>query len=215
MLDEVFTIYHETGFLHHGYVVVGEREAIVQNLKTRLGTAAIYDSSGLFGIAQSRLLKERQSRKLELGGRRFFVLAAQTITLEAQQALLKTFEEPNPGNHFFIIVSSETLVLPTLRSRCEIIYYPSRHPSAAVEKKPRVFLSAPPEERLEIVAELLSTADAGDSDAIPAFLNGLELSIVPDFKAGTEIKRARGYLRQQGNAPRLILEHLALVLPRN
>ena len=214
MLEEIFAVYKQTGFLHHAYLIVGERGAVLEELRSRFGSEAIYESYDSFNIAASRSLKERQSRKIELGGRRFFILAIQSVTLEAQQALLKTLEEPNPGNHFFLVVSSAEIFLPTLRSRCQAIYLPFCRAASRQENKAKAFLVLPPEKRLGAAAELLSAADDGDSDAIPSFLNDLELAVAPDLKACTEIKRARGFLRQRATIPRLVLEHLALVLPK-
>lgn len=43
------------------------------------------------------------------------------ITLQAANALLKTLEEPPEGLHFIFITSNLSQVLPTLRSRCQVI----------------------------------------------------------------------------------------------
>ncbi len=45
------------------------------------------------------------------------------ITIQAANALLKTLEEPPPGLHFILITSNLSQVLPTLRSRCQVVHF--------------------------------------------------------------------------------------------
>ena len=44
---------------------------------------------------------------------------ANTMTESAQNALLKTLEEPNPNTHFLLITTANTELLPTIQSRCQ------------------------------------------------------------------------------------------------
>ncbi len=48
---------------------------------------------------------------------------ADSMTLEASNALLKTLEEPADQNVFFLITSNEDALIPTIRSRCQSIYF--------------------------------------------------------------------------------------------
>jgi DNA polymerase III subunit delta' len=49
--------------------------------------------------------------------------AAHLLTIEAANALLKTLEEPRPKTTIILLAPSETAVLPTLKSRCQIIRF--------------------------------------------------------------------------------------------
>src|SRR3989344_7773439 len=69
-----------------------------------------------FGIDEARALREMASLK-SLSGKALFILGAVSVTTEAQQALLKLFEEPAQGAVFILLVPHGSL-LPTLRSRC-------------------------------------------------------------------------------------------------
>jgi len=51
------------------------------------------------------------------GDAKAVILAASRLFHEAQNAMLKLFEEPPAGTTLFLVVPSEGLVLPTLRSR--------------------------------------------------------------------------------------------------
>lgn len=54
---------------------------------------------------------------------RFFIIApADTMNEAAQNAFLKTFEEPKPHCHFILLTQQPDLLLPTIRSRAQIFY---------------------------------------------------------------------------------------------
>lgn len=55
------------------------------------------------------------------GDAKAVVLAASRLFHEAQNAMLKLFEEPPAGTTLFLVVPSEGLVLPTLRSRLTLL----------------------------------------------------------------------------------------------
>jgi DNA polymerase III subunit delta' len=53
---------------------------------------------------------------------RFVVINhVERMTLQAANALLKTLEEPPAGVHFVLITSNLSQVLPTIRSRCQVV----------------------------------------------------------------------------------------------
>ena len=90
-----------------------------------------------------------------LEGRRVILLEnAQRMTVQAQNALLKSLEEPDGETHFILTASGETGILPTVRSRCRVVRMPPW-----------------PRERLE--AELLARqADADKAREIAALCGG-------------------------------------------
>jgi len=77
--------------------------------------------------APSRELKIDQIRQVEAqlhrapleGGRRVVILLrADTLNVPAQNAFLKTLEEPPAGNHLVLVADAADALLPTIRSRC-------------------------------------------------------------------------------------------------
>lgn len=79
------------------------------------------------GRAPSRDLRVEQIRQLEgalaiapvEGERRVvLVVAAESMNLAAQNAFLKTLEEPPPGTHIVLVAEAGERLLPTIRSRC-------------------------------------------------------------------------------------------------
>ena len=69
------------------------------------------------GVADARTLVEQAILRPVASDCRVFIVSAKTILPDAQNALLKLFEEPNAHSIFFLIIPSEDLLLPTLRSR--------------------------------------------------------------------------------------------------
>jgi|GEM_PF-166467 hypothetical protein len=190
-----------------------------------------YDS---FGIKDSHNLIEKEANRSFSGRGRFFVLEISSITPEAQNSLLKTLEEPVAGTHFFIITRNSETFLPTVRSRMQI-FLPetstqAKRVSAGVE-----FLKLDLPERLEFIQKEFLPARAGGkkstsinkkdrtkSDIID-FIIDLERSLHDkiDLRKITkdeeislrELEKAQRYLQNPRSSNRLILEHLALILP--
>ena len=70
-------------------------------------------------IAQIRALQERLSfRPMEARTRFIFICGAEAMNPQAQNALLKTLEEPPPATVLILISAAPNQLLPTIRSRC-------------------------------------------------------------------------------------------------
>ena len=153
--------------------------------------------------------------------RRIFVIAFNFITHQAQNAFLKLFEEPNPGTHFFLITRSAEVLLPTLRSRLEIISptfishrVTDKRGAGLVEK----FLKTAPGKRTDLFKKVL---DDKDKTAAIVFLNELEMKLHAreDFSNPAnslvleEILKVRSYLHDSGASMKMLLEHIALLVP--
>ena len=73
-------------------------------------------------VDQVRELAERLSMTSMRGGRRVAIVTpAQAMTVNAQNALLKTLEEPAAGTLLMLVTARPSAILPTLRSRCQRI----------------------------------------------------------------------------------------------
>ncbi|MGC4115433.1 MAG: DNA polymerase III subunit delta' [Myxococcales bacterium] len=70
-------------------------------------------------IAQIRKLQERLAFKALEARRKFaLILQADAMNVQAQNALLKTLEEPPDGTTLVLVSSAPHALLPTIRSRC-------------------------------------------------------------------------------------------------
>jgi DNA polymerase-3 subunit delta' len=84
----------------------------------------LIEGDNSIGIDQSRMLsKEICEYPYESEKRVIIIDQAETLTREAANALLKTLEEPPPYNHFFLITSAEKEIPPTIRSRCNRVFF--------------------------------------------------------------------------------------------
>jgi DNA polymerase-3 subunit delta' len=76
--------------------------------------------TGSIKIDQARAAIERAAYRPFEGRRRVVVIdAADAMVMEAQNALLKTLEEPPPASTFVLVTSRPDVLLPTVRSRCQ------------------------------------------------------------------------------------------------
>jgi DNA polymerase III delta prime subunit len=178
------------------------------------------ESAAVFGIDEARLLREHALLRPIAGEEKFFIIAVDALTREAQNALLKTLEDPTPGTYFFLLLpSAETLVL-TLRSRLEIVR--GHTPRTSAHDQARAFLAAPLAERLEraaVLAEALAK-EKTTRESVVAFIGALSVAarkekVFPRDRttALQEIARIEGYARDRSASVKMLLEHLAIVSP--
>ena len=90
--------------------------------KQKIGVEAVHD-----------LQHGLQYQQYERAGRRVVIIrGAETLTLPAQNALLKTLEEPPVGTLMILTSPTPQALLPTVLSRCRLVYLP-RLPDATIE----------------------------------------------------------------------------------
>ncbi|MDO8522466.1 MAG: hypothetical protein Q7S08_04245 [bacterium] len=171
-----------------------------------------------FGIEDARELRRRASSRAVREKHRVFIIVTSGMTVEAQNALLKTLEEPSADARFFIIVPSPETLLPTLRSRAQIVLLSDSVEKGAVDAGG--FLAATPRVRIEMLKSLLpKEKEERDVGAIIVFLSSLEKELgkagAEKAKAGLEaIYRARKYIADDGSLLKPLLEQVALLVPR-
>ena len=192
---------------------------------------------GLFSVADSRRVCELSTTAPFTDEHKVVIIAANRAYHEAQNALLKLFEEPPPRTYLFLVLPSLGGLLQTLRSRVQVLSpyqdvvrstsdvgrttsHTSNIPKATAE-----FLKASKEKRSALIKKLTSGKDEEEKrenreEAI-ALLNGIEAVAYEKLKHGGEtaallsdIAILRGHLYDRSAPVRMILEHLSIVLPR-
>lgn len=205
--------------LHHAYLLIGRLDDTEQKLHE------VFSSQGLtlvgspdyfvfkeptFGIEQARTLGALAIRKA-FGDKKVFLLAPESVSAEAQNALLKTFEEPIPNTHFFLVVSDEQVVLPTLRSRMRVLHVKRSNLDAdSKESEVEKFLKSSIKDRLSFTKKFV---DAEKN--LSAFLDELLLVLRKQdvgLQSLSQVHEMRLRSGERSASTRLILEHLSLVL---
>ncbi len=172
----------------------------------------------VFGINESRMIKEIHSSKSFIEGeKRIFIIEASGMTHEAQNSLLKIFEEPNDNSHFFLVMPSVEVLLPTLRSRLFIIKSSENSQNTQVIKEAENFLKLSKKDKVAFVDELaqkISDEKAQKSDA-QEFLAALEIVFykkhkIAHTKSLSVILKARDYMNDRSPSVKQLLEYVAL-----
>jgi DNA polymerase III delta prime subunit len=216
--------------MHHAYVVAAAQEkglaAVLLWIEREMGLATrgnpdvMVLTHGFFSVEDARRVQELAMQAPVHGDTKAIVIAAEQAYHESQNALLKLFEEPPRGTHLFLIVPTIATLLPTLRSRVQVL-------SVGVQDRvesPLVaeFLSATPEKRSALIKRLTTGRDDEERRArrieTLELVNGIEHVAAENPRKHLalleELQTLRGFLHDRSAPVKLVLEHLALVTPR-
>ncbi len=230
-------IYKKNGALHHAYAIQGSKENVMPELlkflesdfgvKIKNNPDFFYQEFETFTIDDGRDLQERHLRRA-IGSKKVFIIVTRFITVEAQNALLKLFEEPTQDTHLFLVMPNTQTLLPTLKSRLVMLNYENAdlENGAQLAKK---FLSEKPAGRLILVKKMIEEKDRGAAiDLVTAIERALsprlhtpnsvdkKNSSEPSSETArslTEVLLVKKYLHDRAPSTKLLLEHICLILP--
>ncbi|MEK7100928.1 MAG: hypothetical protein AAB921_02400 [Patescibacteria group bacterium] len=222
----------------HALVVEGDREQAVRTLRAHAAEALsiagephadfVVFEYGLFSVEDARAVAQFASSAPVAGDAKMVVIAATRIFHEAQNALLKLFEEPPQSVVMALIVPSVGQLLPTLRSRVVVLSSEGAPASPA-----RAFIALTPEAREKFLGKLLDRTK-GEKDEDKQAARGELLALVEDLiretyrakeKASEKDKESLTafladlsaflpILHERSAPLKLIVEHVLLVYPR-
>jgi DNA polymerase III, delta subunit len=139
------------------------------------------------------------------------VIEAQLIAPEAQQALLKLFEEPPSTTKFVLVTESKNGLLPTLLSRLAILDMPNAS-SRSTNSVFTTFQTSSYAVRLEHIAKITKEKNTKEIELLrDGVLWFLEQKPTP--KLATEILLCVTLMPNRGASKKMLLEELALTLP--
>lgn len=120
------------------------------------------------GIGEVKNLQKKLFLKPFQGETKALILEnAEKLTHEAQNALLKTLEEPPSNTLIILIVQNKDLILPTILSRCKIIKFKERPLSLSENEKEEYsnklesLLSAGVGDKLKLAQDLSKNKEEG------------------------------------------------------
>ncbi|MDD5721316.1 MAG: hypothetical protein PHT16_02630 [Candidatus Pacebacteria bacterium] len=223
--------------LHHAYLIEGAREEIFLEIKEFLKKIDV-DTVGNpdfvnisidnFKIDDAFALRSMSAGKSFSSVKKIFLIYANTMSIDAQNVLLKMFEEPIENTHFFLIVPDANFLLKTFISRFYLI---SARPCLDEEEAKEIekFIKMPLKNRIDYIKELLAVPEEKEEDIAPLdsarskalrFLDALEFVLHKKMsKAAFDINpflhffKVREFLRMPGSSTKSLMESVALITP--
>jgi len=221
---------------HHAFVIEAEEEEGIEvaqawarehlGMKIENNPDVVVMRYGLLSVEDARRVSELAASAPFAGESKVVIISASRAYHEAQNALLKLFEEPPPGTYLFFILPSLGGLLPTLRSRVQVLDAQKGLRKSFIPEAAEAFLKASKEKRSALIKKLTSGKDEEErrelrEEAI-AIVNGIEAVAYEKLQRGdgvaallSDIATLRGYLHDRSAPVRMILEHLSLVIPKN
>lgn len=201
---------------HHAFLAYAnsiDESAIPEALKKQ-STDVQHILRDRFSIDDARELSSLASLTSFEAPQRIFVIAANDIAVEAQNALLKLFEEPPAHARFYVVIPRVSMLLPTLLSRL-FVFDPVRGAASADSNEAFAsFAAASYGQRLEAIA---TKTKEKDSAWIEAILHGCESEASSLGSTSASLLKAvlfaRSYIRSKGASVKMLLEEIALDLP--
>jgi DNA polymerase III delta prime subunit len=219
---------------HHAYYLIGSDSVRTDLLSLLEKTHQIKPQANpdffdrvyeTFVIDDAREVKTFHGmRPVTETGKKVFVLQMNGITVEAQNALLKLLEEPAEYAHFFIVIPSAHLLLPTVKSRMRFVSSGVAEKSVTAGVEVEVYslaeklLTLSAAKRLEEVKKLIddiSKEKKTKQDAID-LLNAIQAVVygergVKEGKSALEtIELARNYIHDRAPSVKMLLEYVML-----
>lgn len=219
---------------HHAYCIVGEPARLHGELAAILekrhkvrfhGNPDLFDRAcETFAIDDARELKAfAETKPVDSAGSKVCLVATGSITVEAQNALLKLLEEPPEYARFFLIVPSAHLLLPTVKSRLATIEAGETDVPGAtggsgeIGTIAREFLRLAPAKRFDMVKKFMDEVakeKRSKQDAID-LLNAIEREVHAAGAAKNAdrldaLELARTYMHDRSPSLKMLLEYVAL-----
>ena len=218
--------------LHHAYVITGAnqdaiRKTIEEFLEKEMklvprGNPDIYMREYVnFGIDDVADVLSAHIRR-PMGEKKIIVALANSITMQAQNSLLKMIEEPTAHTHFFIGVPSASILLPTVLSRVHVIALNTDEDSSTGKSKiAKEFISSTAAGRLDMIKGWLADLDREKTTKEDIFHIVADIEYIAHEEALKKtsthalsvLARVDDYLRDPSSSLKMLLEYLALELP--
>jgi len=240
-MDLSLTKHLDKDNLHHAYLVEGLHENVVPKILAGLENLGIKTEGNpdfiqievdSFKIEDARNLKSLRVEKSfssDKGAKKVFLISANSFLLEAQNTMLKMFEEPIEDTHFFLVVPDASALLKTFVSRFYSISLEQE--LGGGHKEAERFIEMSVKDRMNFIKEFLVEPEENKDEEVivqnstrakaQSFLNALETVLYKKIPRGTlgkygyfeQIFTAREFLRQPGSSTKSLLESVALITP--
>lgn len=236
--------------MHHAFIVQGDiqksRAGLLAFLKDEFSMGLGHNdvfvfNRGDFGIDDVQEIIQINSRKPVSGDIKILIIELHSISHQAQNALLKTLEEPRPGTYIFILTNTASIFLPTILSRTQVLNLStsvSNGATSGTSKKAELdtdsnselfdvnlFIKSSSAKRIAQIKEILdlkADEEIGDAE-IFTFIQEVEKMAhdkcdkekdPSDSLAIAKVfTNVSEYMRDSSSSKKLLLEYIALRLP--
>lgn len=198
---------------HQALYYAVSRADVIETILARLRETGVVTClrAEAWGIENSRAVATEAYRTDTAGRLRHLVLIASTVTVEAQNALLKILEEPPRGVVFHCIFPPGSALLPTVRSRLIAVPLP---PEAADTELFDALIRLPVTEQLSLIEERLKQKDLvwveaikrGGFERIRGWLGALQPA------TASRLYTTLSLLNTRGAANKMLLEDVVLTV---
>lgn len=121
-------------------------------------------TDGSLKIDQIRAVKQDLSLSaIESESKVFVIQQAERMTPGAANSLLKFLEEPNANVYLFLLTTQREGILPTIRSRCQIVHFPALNQEQMLQALEEAGITR---ERARLLGAL--TSDIAEAEALNA-----------------------------------------------
>ncbi len=236
---------------HHAYFFAGDSERGIATAtayaEKELGIQGtnnpdiLIQRFGLFSVEDARKISDIAYRSPTNGNQKILIVAAPRIFEQAQNALLKIFEEPPAGVTLVLVIPSEGILLPTLRSRLLPLPH-TVQPNATehratgeIDPLTKEFIRANTKEKEKLIAKLVDQSKS-DTEEVKQVTRASAITLIEGLTKYfyTEREKAKSVNVQQElllflsdlnrfvpimhtrSAPlKLIFEHILITFPRS
>jgi len=228
-MQKIFDQYKNNGELHHFHLIEGDKENVKESLLiflekdfgSNLKDSALFYNYEFdsFLVDDSRAISMKANIKTPEGKKMVFVIFANSINEKAQNALLKTFEEPPQNTYFFVILPRTDSLLPTFISRSVLVHGDKKKSGETLNDLRKKTVG----ERLKFAEGLVK--DIKDEKVEKVEAQKFIRNLINGFKSEIENKPSKekvdairvlmqidDYLKDSGASTKILLERAVLLI---
>lgn len=232
-MNEIAEQYNKNRDLHHFYLLEGDKNVLdieitdflEKQLQIDTADKSIFYSYQFnsFFVKDSREILSKSQIKTPIGKKMVFVVYINSITPEAQNALLKLLEEPSERTYFFIVLPSINNLLPTFTSRAVVVRSSEKRAENILEQFRKMSVG----ERIKFVEGLVKEIKDEKKEKIEAqnfvrdLIDGFEKEILENPQDSLvqarkdslrTLLKIEDYLKDSGASTKILLERAVLLI---
>lgn len=228
-MQKTISTFLDSKNLHHAYIINGSPQKIYPLVCRHLEDHKIclikgnpdfvYEEYIVLSVKDARNLCDKQLRVIAPNKKRFFVISFESITLEAQNALLKVLEEPVANTHFIFISEGLQNILPTVFSR--VVFVNNLGQADFATDLALAFLKSTHKKRGEIATKIINNyKETNSKSELLNLIYGLMIyfkqnkKVVDRFEILELLSDLERYTKAHGSSIKNITDALCCLLPK-